>query len=336
VAQAKTAGFLRGVELASVVDRYRPRVLNEFSRQVRRWRELTTDSSTLNNTAYYPKAHTRALLALVRALRVVEDRDAVAVFQTCIAAATEPSGRLRRDGRALRFVPDRTPLHPLVAFGDAVDRCLSDLAAAAPRRTSAAVLLVDGDARRADVYTGGARFNWMVFSPPYANNIDYTEVYKTEAWILGCYEIAVSMKIQRLSTIRSHTSLYFPEEYSYQETELGDKVDRLISPLLAVVPGDRYERGRRQLIAGYVDDMLQAFLALRKVVVADGHLAFVVGNSVHGTGKSRFVIAADILLAAVAELAGWKVQEVRVARLLRRRAEDMEHLRESIVVLRPM
>lgn len=81
--------------------------------------------------------------------------------------------------------------------------------------------------------------------------------------------------------------------------------------------------------------MLCVFQSVRGVVATDAYLAFVVGNSVHGAGERRFVIAADILLGAIAELVGWRVEEIRVSRMLRRRAEDLEHLRESVVILRP-
>jgi hypothetical protein len=335
VASAKVAGLLRGAELAEVIEHAVPSVMREYSLHMRRWRTLTTGSVTLNNVKYYSPQHTRSLLGLSRAIRVVGDVDARSALQTCLASSVEPAGRLRRDGRALRFTPERQPMHPVSVFSAFVNRCLSDLRSVEERSARATVRVIEGDAREADVHASDGSYQWVVFSPPYPNNIDYTEVYKTEAWVLGCYDDAAAMKTQRLATIRSHTSVYFPERYLYQSSPFLEQIEAVIGPLLAAVPSDRYEKGRRQLIAGYADDMLCVFRSLRRVVHPDGRLAFVVGNSVHGAGEERFVIAADVLLSALAEMVGWRVEELRVARRLRRRAEDLEHLRESVVVLRP-
>ncbi|MEV0662171.1 hypothetical protein ACIBI3_34180 [Actinomadura luteofluorescens] len=176
---------------------------------------------------------------------------------------------------------------------------------------------------------------WIVFSPPYPNNIDYTEVYKIEAWALELYGNSLEMKAQRLSTLRSHPSVLFPEKYNYQENPATRReIELLINPILAAVPEDRYQRGRKQVIVGYVDDMLSVLTNLRRVAAQNCSCAIVVGNSVHGSGESRYVIAADLVLSRLAELAGWAVEEIRVARNLRRRAADVDHLRESVIILR--
>ena len=335
VAASKATGLLHGTNLATTVDDVLPSVLDAHSRYVRSEYGLTTPSVTLNNEKYYPPSHTLSLLALARAVQSVSDPDARLVLQTCLASAVEPSGRLRRDGRALRYTPERSPGLPEDLFKTAVDRCVQDLRTIAQANVSSTVDVVAGDARQADRYVDGETYDWIVFSPPYPNNIDYTEVYKTEAWALGCFENAAEMKAQRLSTVRSHTSIYFPDDYLYRSLENSKKVEEITEPLIQAVPSDRYERGRKQLISGYADDMLSVFMALRKLAHAKTRLVFVVGNSVHGSGDHRLVIAADVMLAALAELTGWRVEEIRVARELRRRADDLDHLRESVVCLRP-
>jgi hypothetical protein len=88
-------------------------------------------------------------------------------------------------------------------------------------------------------------------------------------------------------------------------------------------------------VRGYFDDMLQVFQSARKTIRRDGTLVFVVGNSVHGMGEDRFVIAADLLMAALAQTAGWVVEEIRVARWTTRRGSGGDFLRESVVCLTP-
>lgn len=335
IAAGKTTGLLRGSDLATTIEAVLPSVLDVHSKLLLSRPRLTTLSVTLNNENYYPASHTLSLLALSQAVESVRDPDTRLILQTCLASAVEPSGRLRRDGRALRFAPERRPSPPEKSFKEAVDRCIEDLRTVASSNPASNVDVVAGDAREADRYVDGKLYDWIVFSPPYPNNIDYTEVYKTEAWALGCFEDAAEMKKQRLSTVRSHTSIYFPDEYAFRNMEIAERVEEIIAPLVRAVPSDRYERGRKQLISGYADDMLRVFLSLRKLAHDKTRLVFVVGNSVHGSGDARLVIAADVVLSALAELSGWQVEEIRVARELRRRAGDLDHLRESVVCLRP-
>lgn len=335
VAAAKTAGAARGPALAAEVRKALPEVAAAGRRPPGAALLACPASATLSNAAYFPQEHVDALLRLREAIGDHVGGDAALVLRACLAAAVEPAGRLRRDGRALRFERDRQPQDPRAVFLARARAALADMDAAEPASAGCSARVALGDGRRADLAAGQRRFDWIVFSPPYPNNIDYTEVYKAEAWALGCYEAAVDMKAQRLSTVRSHPSVRFPDEYEFRATPNAEDVDRLVAPLLGAVPRDRYAGGRRQVALGYADDMLRVLTSCRTVAAPGATLVFVVGNSVHGsTAAGGYVIAADLLMSALAELSGWQVEEIRIARRLIRRGQDREFMRESAVVLR--
>lgn len=336
IAAAKTVAALRGSSLVPSVEKSSGWVVDQLGKFQKSSKQLSTPSPTLNNEKYYPRSFVNQLLALRILIEEVQDEETRLLLKTCLAAAVEPAGKLRRDGRALRYVHERTPLPPEEVFKINVRRCLEDLnaRAVAPKEWSAKV--VTGDARHAAKHCNNAKYDWIVFSPPYPNNIDYTEVYKTEAWILGCYPDVAAMRDQRLSTIRSHPSIRFPDDYWYKTRPDFAEIDRLISPLLEAVPRDsRYKNGRVQLIKGYADDMLRVLTQTRSLVKPTGRCAFVVGNSVHGAGTDQFTIAADLVMCALASFSGWHVEEIRVARWLKRRGETNHYLRESVVCLKP-
>ncbi len=87
------------------------------------------------------------------------------------------------------------------------------------------------------------------------------------------------------------------------------------------------------MIQGYVDDMLCVFTRCRELAKPTSQLVFIVGNSRHGGEQDHFDVAADILLARAAELSGWTVREISVARTLKRRGVGSSRLRESVVTL---
>jgi hypothetical protein len=177
----------------------------------------------------------------------------------------------------------------------------------------------------------------IVFSPPYPNNIDYTEVYKLEAWMLGLYADQASFTAQRWRTLRSHASLDFGDAPIGLSEAERKQVHKLIEPLLNAVPGDdRYAAARRRTISGYAYDMLQTLTHLRGAIAPEGWLVYVVGNSLHGgQGADGLLIAADLLIARLAEFAGFSISELAIARVPSRRRTSSPYLRESVVFGRP-
>jgi len=332
IASAKVAGAMNGKPLAKEVEAALPTLLQTYEAKLLSGEILETPSVTLNNEKYFPKAHVRALLTMREAIRMTSSDTVRWVFETCLAASVEPAGRLRRDGRALRHTPERKPIHPRTTFEQLTGDCIADLKRWDDPLPGSSAEVNLGDARTLMAVKDTDKFDWIVFSPPY---IDYTEVYKTEAWVLGCYEDVGGMRRQRLSTVRSHPSIRFPDIYSYHHEGSRKQIDKLVRPLLDVVPKDKYMAGRQQIVQGYVDDMFQVLKSCRSLVKHDGRLVFIVGNSVHGTADARFIIAADLLMAALAELTEWTVEEIRVARWTTRRGSKDRFLRESVVALRP-
>ncbi len=158
-------------------------------------------------------------------------------------------------------------------------------------------------------------------------------MYKTEAWVLGLYASSDDMKQQRLRTLRSHPSVKFEDDYAYVGSAYESDVAALLEPILESIPEDRYTGGRRQVVQGYTDEMLRVMQSVHARTKVGARSCVVVGNSSHGTSGNHFVLAADLLVARVSELAGWTVDEIRVCRRPRRRADSSGYLRESAVML---
>jgi len=289
--------------------------------------------STLTNAEYVPVENLRSLLRIKSAIEHIAEGLVRDVMLTAASSVVEASSRLRRDGRALRFNAQREPKDPWQEFRTRMVKIIEDVAEAPPVRGYGHVY--QGDGRTPATQVNARSRDLIVFSPPYPNNIDYTEIYKMEAWYLGYYSSAEEFRSQRHKTVRSHPSVRFDENYHFAASPAANDVRELISPLVDAVPQDRYQLGRLQLIRGYVDDMFKLFQDCRNLVAENGRLVFVVGNSAHGDHESRFIIAADLLMSRLAELTGWRVEEISVARSLRRRFTNSPYLRESVVTLSP-
>jgi len=225
------------------------------------------------------------------------------------------------------------PVRPLSMFLDSVHSVAEDLPIEA-LPLSGLVSLSDGRSLK-DLPGEAVGIDLAIFSPPYPNNIDYTEVYKLEAWLLGLYPEHSDFRSQRLRTVRSHPSVRYEDVYQYESSPHAEDVSELLAPLIGAIPkGDRYTNGRTQVVRGYFDDMLRTLFAVYDRLRPGGHLVYVVGNSLHGSPRHRLLIAADLVIARLAEIAGLQVECLQIARLPQRRSNVTRYLRESIVFCR--
>ena len=310
---------------------FRARVLEAHRRQ--RFAPAPAPAlSTFANTTYFRASELVELLRLKAAIDGVDgSKAAKAIARVCLAACVEPASGLRRDGRALRHEPRKVRVQPAAEFERRTTQVVDDLALQTERSTGR---VVRGDGRRPAEQLHDIAADLVLFSPPYPNNIDYTEVYKLENWFLGFISSAPEFRDQRLRTVRSHPSVFFPADYEVSENGYMAEFTCLVGPILDAIPNSRYQHQRRRLVRGYFDDMLATLTRLRPMVASNGQVVYVVGNSGHGHGADGFVIAADTVMAALAEAAGYTVERIVVARRPTRRKANSDLLRESIVFLR--
>jgi DNA modification methylase len=290
--------------------------------------------STFANENYFPSANLDVLLALkasvLAAIRSNPFDTRWPFIQVALAAAVEPSSNLRKDGRALRATPGTASTSPIDTFLDIVESLNDDLGAPNIDFSARVVL---GDSRVAS-NSPSSDMDLALFSPPYPNNIDYTEVYKLEGWFLDLYDGPVDFAEQRRRSLRSHSSLKWGGDYAFKNSVHASEIDELVQPIVAAVPLDRYGRGRVEVIVGYVDDMFEAIKSVYLALRVGGRMVIVVGNSMHGKTGQDYVIASDLLLARLAEIAGFTIERIEVARYPSRRTARSAFLRESLVFAR--
>lgn len=288
--------------------------------------------STFSNASYFPATNLKLLLSLKASIEAANasgslEPEDLELMRLALAASVEPASNLRRDGRALRLTDGKACDNPIDVFLEVSEQMTEDSAA----RTSglnADVTLADS---RTSSFDPDVQADLAVFSPPYPNNIDYTEVYKLEGWLLDAYSDATDFSLQRRRTIRSHYSLKWDAAYSFEKTEHEKQMRSLLDPVLNAIPDDRYKRGREEVVLGYADDMYQALGATAAAIRPGGHMVVVVGNSMHGKCEHDYVIASDLILARILELIGFSIERIDVARYPKRRVARSHFLRESVL-----
>ena len=252
-----------------------------------------------------------------------------------IASAIEPLSRVRKDGRALRIVKKpRRMIRPVLEgkwqrMASDVEHLSTTICNDIP---DAAIHL--GDGRNPTANGVEAESVDLIFtSPPYPNNIDYSEVYKLELWMLGFVESSSQFLNLRYSTVRSHPT------FDRQSTLNSDFMDEVQHGRLCALLGattnrlqEAGEQWRAKMLLAYFSDLWDALRNYRQVLRENGIAVFVIGNSLHGN-ENPALIASDIILAEMAESLGFHSQ-ISIARGLKRRLVGNHFLRESLVLLK--
>ena len=211
-----------------------------------------------------------------------------------------------------------------VSFRNAVRRAIADIHEFS-RRPKRSYDLIRGDSRNA-LSTAGA-FDLAVFSPPYPNSFDYTDVYNVELWTLGYLRNQDDNRKLRNSTLSSHVQIarVFPEP-PRSSPSLNVALKQLKR-----VRADLWNRWIPEMVGGYFSDLLSVLRAIADGLSPRGSIWMVVGDSRYG----GIHIPSSNILSELADSVGLSVDTVSAFRSMRASAQQggQRQLAESLLVL---
>lgn len=162
--------------------------------------------------------------------------------------------------------------------------------------------VVLGDARLA--IPPERRFDLCVFSPPYPNSFDYTDVYNVELWMLGYINDSAQNRTLRESTLSSHVQIgrdfALPPPGSLTLARVLEQLDEARPTL--------WSRHLPEMVGGYFADMNGVIDAARMALNPQGSICAVVGDSQYG----GVAIPVAKILEELAQSKGHQVKRERV------------------------
>jgi hypothetical protein len=181
-----------------------------------------------------------------------------------------------------------------------------------------------GDARATDP---GRHHDLSVFSPPYPNSFDYTDIYNLELWMLGYLNGSEANRKLRKQTLSSHVQLQ--REFAqppFGSKELNDTVKSLedIRDLL-------WNPWIPEMVGGYFADLMKVLENVRQNLKEKRRCCIVVGDSRYG----GVLIPTAKILADLTEPGGWKVHSSEPVRAMRSSAQHggSADLDETLLIL---
>jgi hypothetical protein len=287
-----------------------------------------------------------------------------------LAAITEEVSRAMKDGRALRILrtrkrsprfwtsevlthrPGRLSMVRKAVEGQWL-RMVQDLEVYAENRKRASrgtAHHARGDSRGLSNLRGsdGKRLlapnsvGLILYSPPYLNCVDYSEIYKIELWLLEFIRTQEEFRELRLGTLRSHPSIQFPARDTLKTLRHLPVVEHIYG-LSDFIMRSHNEARIGRMVLEYFEDMYRVLLEQFRVCEPGAHVVCIVANSTFsgrlGTRAGleevwRVPVFTDVLLARLGEAVGFHEPEIWKARELRPRNVQDGSARESLVILR--
>jgi len=231
-----------------------------------------------------------------QAISEIEDLPTRRLLSVLLGAAAVPASNAQISGKGRRYRRgwEESPISPDSVdsmFEQSVLSALFDLRRFEARKCRE-YRVIRGDARSEVLQIDQA--DLAIFSPPYPNSFDYTDVYNIELWMMGYLRSAIDNRALRESTLRSHVQIKrdltadIPREGSLLEYTLSSLHD---------VKSKLWDQDIPSMIAAYFKDMGDIITALAAPLREKGRVYMVVGDS-------RYA-GVDIPVAAIlAEQAG--------------------------------
>lgn len=237
--------------------------------------------------------------------------DEARLLRVLLGSVLVPNSNVTINGKGRRYrrgweTRRRSAADLIASLDDAVDMAAADLTSySGPRRGRHAVHR--GDARSA--LAGVDHADVAVFSPPYPNSFDYTDVYNLELWMLGYLKSGPDNRTLRHQTLRSHVQM------KWRETQRVAASAALEETLDALRRGrsDLWNPHIPEMIGFYFDDLAMIFMQLRRILSPGRHAVVAIGDSQYG---GIHVDVASILVECVRPL-GFRLTESGAIRSMR-------------------
>ena len=286
----------------------------------------------------YPEEVLKYLLTMREEIKKIEGSKVKDLYMLAWFSILEESSNYRKAGNGLKIRRGKTIKAPdldfvLDLFRQKVVNISEDLPyAVSISNVNTDPKLFECTSLEMDKYVESGIITGVLFSPPYANCFDYTEIYKVELWMGEFVKDYPDIKVLRRRGIRSNLNANLKKESMITSTlsELNDLVELLGQVTL-------WDKKIPIMVMAYFEDMFKSldkiYLSLKK----GGFCAIVVSNSAYG----GIIVPTDLLLAKYAEQIGFKTEKIEVARYIitssqqyNKTKDHKRFLRESIIHLR--
>jgi DNA modification methylase len=282
-----------------------------------------------NGRWIFDRAVATRISALLDAIGRLTNVDHVRLFRVLLGGILIDISNVVVSGKGRRYRRrwSERELDPRVVeqrFSEAAQRAIAEIHRYSKRACTEYDLL-RGDCR--ELLTRRMTYDLAVFSPPYPNSFDYTDVYNVELWTLGYLSSRTDNTTLRTATLCSHVQIarQFPSPPVGSVT-----LDRMLARLVRQRPF-LWDHRIPEMVGGYFADMALVLKRVREALANQGLAWIVVGDSRYSTVRVR----TGRILAELAQSDSWTLRAMEPCRSMRASAQQggRRELSETLLVL---
>lgn len=270
------------------------------------------------------------ILALRHAIGEVADRNVQRLLKVLLGTILVPCSNVTINGKGRRYRRGWEK-KTSITHNDIIDHFLGAVNVAVQDKLAFATLkqadssVLRGDCREA--LSTVEPFDLALFSPPYANSFDYTDVYNLELWMLGYLSERDHNTKLRQRTMRSHVQVKWANtQIDCQSSEL-DRVRQELEDARK----ELWNSSLPDMIAYYYSDLVKVFKAIRGKLTLRGRCVVVIGDCCY----AGVTVNAARIVAQLAPGCGLRVVKSDPVRAMRNSAQlgGRLELREHMISL---
>ncbi len=194
--------------------------------------------------------------------------------------------------------------------------------------------IISGDAREAGVLLVPGSVDFVITSPPYPNEKDYTRTTRLESVLLGLMNDRKGLRSVKQGLIRSNTRTSFQGDDDSKYVEGMEVIQELAAQVearrISLGKTSGFEKQYAKVITHFFGGMARHLAELRPALRPGAQLAYVVGDQ---ASFFQILIRTGQLLAEVAEVQGYEVVGIDLFRT-RAATATRDELREEVLLLR--
>lgn len=209
------------------------------------------------------------------------------------------------------------------AFFHSARGAIGDIHRYANRR-ELAYELIRGDARCA---IDKGKWDLALFSPPYPNSFDYTDVYNVELWMLGYLRSANANRSLREATLSSHVQV----SRSFAPPPRGSGLLDKAMHQLVEARSQLWDARIPDMVGAYFADLMGIVRQIGKKLTPGGSLWLVVGDSQY----AGIPIATAEIIGQLSAIEKWRLRGYEPFRSMRLSAQQggRPELAETLIML---
>ena len=214
-----------------------------------------------------------------------------------------------------------------------IETMVHDLHLVAHRRAVPTHALL-ADARQVNAGIPDRSIDFVITSPPYPNEKDYSRTTRLEAVLLGFLKDRNDLRRQKEYLVCSNTRNVYKSDTDDQWTADVQRVQELADAIekrrIELKKTSGFERQYHRVVRLYFGGMARHLEQMKRVLKPGARLAYVVGDQ---ASYLRVLVQTGEILAEIAERSGYVVDGLDLFRT-RFSTATQQHLREEVLLLR--